>query len=544
MDGALYRLMVLRLRGGIRHRLGRFATPRGAVFLAIAAAVAWLALGTDVLTQNTELARAAREETNRFRDGISAMMPLGLLGTCVFTLLTTRGPALHFSQTEINFLFAGPFSRRSLIVYKCAAFITGAALSAAIITILIPQRASAFPYAFTGSLLTLLFIQLSTAAVSMVAQVHEDNPVVRARKPALLALVATAAAAMLYATAIAGMTVAEAVTAFRDSALGTVVLAPFAVFAQLFLAESLFPDLAGWALAAMAIDGGLLAVIVILGSRASDRSLSESERFSNRWARMRQGASFWASDRTTGHSLRRSPVLGGLGPVIWRQLINATRNSGRVIAVFFVIALITGPVIAHAPSTRATHGLIGLVYFFIAFLMPRTLVCDFRGELGNIALYKALPIPAWRICAAQLVVPVLLSSAIQIVMIASAVMFYEGAVFKILIALAFFAVPFSLLIYGLENLVMLVFPTTLLPVGRVDFDFLGRTLMDFIAKTVIIVTVLVAAGLAGRAMLFATDYAWLLSASVSWLTIAIPAMLTVPLLAVAFRRFNVSEAVG
>jgi hypothetical protein len=542
MDAALRRLLLLRLRGGIRYRLRQFASPRGAVFLAIAAAIAWLALGTEILTPGNELGRVAREESSRMREGISNLMPLGLFGACIYTLFAARGPALHFPQNEIDFLFAGPFSRRSLIVYKCCAYCAGAVLSAAIIAVLIPQRASSAPFAFTGSLLTLLFIQLSSAAVSMFAQVYEDSWFIRVRKPTILLLLAVASAATVYATATTGRTVVDVLLEFRNSPFGSTILFPFVVFAELFLAERLFPDLAGWAIGAIAIDGALLLVIVELGGRASDRSLSESERLSNRWARMRQGASFWVSDKTTGHSLRRAPVLGGLGPVIWRQLINAIRNSGRAIAVFFVIAVLTGPVLASAPTERATHGLIGLVYFFIAFLMPRTLVCDFRGELGNIELYKALPVAPWRICAGQLVVPVLLSSAIELVMICSTLLFFEGTTATVLIALTVFTVPFSLLLYGLENLVMLVFPTRLLPIGRVDFDFIGRTLMDFMLKTIIIVTAVVGAGAAGYATLHATGQSWFWFGLVSWLTIAILGLLTVPSLGYAFRRFNVSQA--
>ena len=61
---------------------------------------------------------------------------------CLFTLFAATGPALHFSQNEVNFLFAGPFSRRSLVVYKICAYFAGAILSAAIFALLIPGRAS------------------------------------------------------------------------------------------------------------------------------------------------------------------------------------------------------------------------------------------------------------------------------------------------------------------------------------------------------------------------------------------------------------------
>ena len=184
-----------------------------------------------------------------------------------------------------------------------------------------------------------------------------------------------------------------------------------------------------------------------------------------------------------------------------------------------------------------------LYIVFIAFILPRSLLCDFRGEFGSMELYKALPVAPWRICAGQLVVPVLLASAIELVMIFSTLLFFEGAEQVVLIALMAFTVPSNLLLYGLENLVFLLFPTRLLPVGRVDFEFLGRTLVDFILKTIIIVTAVVAAGAAGFAALDATGQSYLWLAITSWLVLTVIGSLTVPLLGIAFRRFKVSQTI-
>ena len=47
---------------------------------------------------------------------------------------------------------------------------------------------------------------------------------------------------------------------------------------------------------------------------STDRSLAENARLSNRWERIKQGGSFWATERTEVRSIRRAPFLGGLGP--------------------------------------------------------------------------------------------------------------------------------------------------------------------------------------------------------------------------------------
>ena len=541
MDAALSRLLLLRLRGGVRYRLSQFATLRGAAFLLVLAVIVWLVVG--VLIPSDELRRIPLQDPNNLREHISNYMPLGLFAACLFTVFAATGPALHFSPTEINFLFAGPFSRRSLVIYKCCAYFAGAILSAGVFALLIPPRASTGLAAFTGSLLTLLFIQLSSAAFSMFGNAFESSRLMRARQPAILLLLTVVSATMLYVTATTDKNILDVLSGFRHSWLGTILLAPFAVFAEPFLAQKIFPDLVAWAVPAITINAALVLVIIALDGRTTDHSLSESRRLSSRWVRMKQGASFWASDKTTGRSVRRSPVLGGLGPIVWRQTMNAVRNSGRVVLVFLVIAMFTGPILASTGTTIKNNVIVGLLYFFIAFIMPRSLLCDFRGEFGNMELYKALPIAPWRICAGQLVVPVLLASAIELVMIFSTLLFFDGAAQVALIALMAFTVPSNLLLYGLENLIFLLFPTRLLPVGSVDFEFLGRALVDFILKTIIIVTAVVAAGVAGFAALDATgqSYPWL--AITSWITLTVIGTLTVPLLGIAFRRFKVSQTI-
>ena len=544
MDAALSQLLFLRLRGGLRYRLHQFASLRGALFLLGSAGIVWLILGTDLMAPGDGTSRLGLQNPNDLRAHIQDFLPLALFGAFLFTVCASTGPALHFSPNEINFLFSGPFSRRSLVVYKVCAYFAGAVLSAAIFTLLMPERASSGFAAFAGSLLTLLFVQLSSAAFNTFALAFEDSPLMRVRRPAIVLLSALATAALLYVTATTDKTLFDVLTGFRHSWLGAVLLAPFAVFANLFLAQSLFPDLMLWAGCAIAINAGLLLVIIRFDGRAADHALLASRRLSNRWARMRQGASFWASEKTTGRSLRHAPSLGGVGPIVWRQTINAFRNSGRVILFFFVIAMLTGPLIASAGGQSAVTGIVGLVYFFIAFMMPRSLVCDFRGELGSMELYKALPIAPWRICAGQLMAPVLLSSAVTVVMIFSILLFFDGPAPIVLIVLPVLVLPANLLIYGLENLIFLLFPAKLLPVGRADFEFIGRMLVDFVAKTIVIIAAGVAAGAAGVAAFEASGQSWVWFAAASWLVLSLIGLTTLPLLAFAFRRFRISQTIA
>lgn len=536
MDAALARLLLLRMRGGVRYRISQFVSVRGALFLLIIVAIIWMlsdARSAAPLSGSADL-----------RENIRDFLPLGLLGAAIFTVFVASGPALYFSPNEINFLFAGPFTRRSLVIYKFCAYFAGAFLSAAIITLLIPPRASTGIAAFTGALLTLLFIQLFSAAAGMCVQAFEANWLARLRRPAVLALIALAGAAVLYGVTVASnSSLTEVLVAFGHSLAGRIVLSPFAVFAEILLARELFPDLLGWAAVGLCINVILLSVIIRLDRRTAEQSLAESARLNNRWARIKQGGSVWASDKTTGRSLTHAPAWGGLGPIAWRQAINAIRNSGRAILVFFALALFTGPLVVNVGSQFTASGTIAMLYFVVAFVLPRTLVCDFRGELDKIGHYKALPIAPWRVCAGQIVVPVLLSSAIEVVMIGSALLFVDGAAARVLMALSIFTVPFNLLLYGVENIVFLLFPTRLVPVGRVDFDFLGRTLVEFLLKTLIVFAAIGTAAGLGIKVMRATGNSWLSFGLIAWLVLTAIGLLTIPFLGLAFRRFRLSQTI-
>ncbi len=271
MDRALSRLLLLRLRGAARYRFSQLVSLRGAVFLLLVAGIVWLLLAAGASSARDELSGASLQGLNDLREHIGNFMPFGLLGASLFTVFVTTGPALYFSPNEINFLFTGPFTRRDLIVYKFCAYFAGAIVSASIITLLMPPRASTGIAAFTGCLLTLLFIQLSSAAIGMCAQAFEGSRLARARRPAILLLFAVVCAAIFYVAATGDKNVFDVLSGFRHSWFGTIILAPFIVFAELLLARKIFPDLAAWAVVAITINAALLWVIIALDDRTSER---------------------------------------------------------------------------------------------------------------------------------------------------------------------------------------------------------------------------------------------------------------------------------
>jgi hypothetical protein len=106
-----------------------------------------------------------------------------------------------------------------------------------------------------------------------------------------------------------------------------------------------------------------------------------------------------------------------------------------------------------------------------------------------------------------------------------------------------FALPLTFLIYAVENTVHLLFPTKLVAMGRADFEFLGRSIVEFIAKTIFIFAAIAASIGVGFATFRMTGTTLVLPGLASWLTLTLIGLLTLVAMQHAFRRFAVAETI-
>jgi hypothetical protein len=541
MDAALTRLLILRLRGGLRQRLLQLASVRGLVFTLAFGGILWFLIAANS-SSATGLFGTAALDRQALGEQIITFMPLGMLGLSLLTVVMTTGPTFHFSPNEINFLFTGPFRRRDLIIYKFAAYVAGVTLSSLFVTLLVQPEAGSVLPVFIATLLMLVFVQLNSAVISMAGHALEGSRFARLRWPITALLCAVGAVTLLYAWAVPDRGIVDILSEFRHSWIGTIILIPYIVFAELYVATS-FSDLALWVLVAVAINAALLRAAILLDARTTDRALAENARLSSRWERIKQGGSFWATERTEVRSIRRAPILGGLGPIAARQMLNALRNSLKLVAIFAGLAACIAPVslALGTPITQAQTLMI--VYIFIAFIVPRNLVCDFRGDLSRMEIYKTLPIAPWRLCAGQLIVQTLLAYGVTLVVIASAFVFEQSVTTQVALLIAVFGLPLTFLIYAVENTVHLLFPTKLVAMGRADFEFLGRSLVEFIAKTIFVFAAIAASVAVGFATFRMTGTTLVLPGFASWLTLTLIGLLTLVAMQYAFRRFAVGETI-
>lgn len=536
----LVKLLLLRFRGGVRHRLRELKTLRGLLFLCVTIAVIALLMKQTSLPANP-LGGALQGGPELLRGQLARLMPVGLLAACLLTVLTAPGPAIHFSPSEINLLFSAPFSRRALLLYKLCFYAFGALLSSLLITLLLPAFAHTLLAVLAGAFLTLMFIQLFSAVTGLLGQWLAGHCPVQLRRRHVVMLLAVLVAVFAWYFSSVDSSLSGALARFQASLAGTLLLAPFEVFAHIFLAPSIYPDLLRWATLGVAINTGLLASIILLDRHSVEASIATSLELHERWMRARRSGLLWGAQPVVVRSFRPPPVISGIGPIAWRQLLAALRSSSKAVLVFLALAMLAGPLLVIAGADISLWSRSGFVFFIAVYVLPRTLVFDFRGDLECMENFKALPLRPWKICVGQLLAPVLLGSLIEVLLLGSAALCLDGVARVIVVAMMPFIVPFNVLQYGFENLVFLLFPTPLVPVGRVDFDFLGRTLVEFAVKTALLISACGLAATAGMLVLDATERSWPAAALVTWCSLVLMALLVLPVLSRAFERFDVSR---
>jgi hypothetical protein len=539
-DAMLARLLVLRLRGGMRHRWQELKTLRGLLFLCVTIAVIALLMRQTALPDNP-LGGVMQQDPQQLRAQLALYMPYGLLAACLLTVLTSSGPAIHFSPSEINLLFTAPFSRAALLLYKMCFYVFGALLSALLITLLVPTFTGSLLATFLGAFLVLVFIQLFSAVLGLTARQLVKCCIPRLKRSHLFILLGVLVAAVFAGLSLFTGNLAEGLQLFQSSLPGRMLLAPFAIFTKIFTAGSVYPGVLGWALAGLAINIVLFGLIVRLDRHAYEASVTASLKLHQRWMQAKRSGLLWGTQPVVARTSRRPPVLGGIGPLAWRQLLAALRRSRKALLTFLTMALLAGPVLVTAAAGISVWSRIGFVFFVAVYVLPRTLVFDFRSDLETMENFKALPLRPWKLCVGQLVAPVLLTSLVELILLCSAAVFLEGTPRLVLLVMVPFLVPFNLLLYGLENLMFLLFPTPLVPVGRVDFDFLGRTMVEFSVKTALLLGGCGLAATAGTLVLNATGRNWSAFAVVTWWVLMLVALLLLPLMSRAYSRFDISR---
>jgi hypothetical protein len=126
------------------------------------------------------------------------------------------------------------------------------------------------------------------------------------------------------------------------------------------------------------------------------------------------------------------------------------------------------------------------------------------------------------------------------------VQFLWGGVELLFWGVVLFALPFNFLSFGLENLMFLWFPARPTPTAPGDFQMMGRQTLMMLAKMAILSLVMVPAAVAGTIAYVVARLAFEVNGTpaglaVGWLALTGLSLVVVPLVASAFRRFDVAR---
>ncbi len=527
---ALALLIWLQLRARVRRSVRGARTTRGAIFLALGVVVILLWIGPSLVSAY-QGRRTDPEKT-------ATILPLLLLAMFVSNVVTTAGErAVAFTPAEVDLLFAAPFTRRQLLLYRLARAAVASVSAALVFSVVFLGHASFWLAAFVGMLLSLLLLQLLSVTVVLVGQTVGERAFTRGRRLLLAVVLLGAAALVVPLLKQPGASFFGIATQLRDSTAGRVVLAPFAVFARVMTAPSVWPDLAQWAAVALGLLALLLTIVVLLDAHYLEVSAAAGQKLYDRVQRMRRSGG--PVLRTTGGARLRVPMpprLAGAGPIAWRQLTTALRQSRSLLILLTFFCLVAGPA-AYAGGFQANAGAAAGITLWLTVVLANSLQFDFRGDVDHIDALKALPLSATAVAAGQLVAPVVVTTLLQFAVLAG-FRFIVNVPAAVVVAVAVVAVPFNAVLYSVENLFFLLFPGRE-AAGPGDLQGFGRQMVGFMLK---MISLLVAAGIAGGAgavvnLLTGSQIAAVMAAVVAlW----VEALAMIPLIVLAYRRFDPS----
>ncbi len=328
-----------------------------------------------------------------------------------------------------------------------------------------------------------------------------------------------------------------------------IATSPLRWFVEVMLARRLWPELAGWSSLCLLVNALLVSAVHALDARLQLRTEADD----------RHAAEFDAGPSVTGRVPWALPLLGrwrGLGPIAWRQSMNAVRQPEQIgvavmiygILTFLTVMLAVGSTaILFLPTLdghRELNPAGALVCGVFAVVMPMiiasSLSFDFRGDMGRIDVLKALPVGPIVLTAGQLCVPVAIVAVMQWLALAVVAVGLRSVPAGLWVAAAFVP-PVSVVMMAIENLPALWFPLRLTPGFKPEpFEQLGHYLLHPLLKNAGHCAVGVATLVVSAAAYFLFGQHIGAALAAAWLALAAGGCGLVVLLAHVFDQFDVT----
>jgi hypothetical protein len=474
---------------------------------------------------------------------IRSLAPIGILVYCFASLLMMKSDrGIPFLPAEVDFLFPGPFPRRQLLMYKLAGAVLGSLGIGLMISLYLRPSVKFWFAGFVGACLVMFFVQVFQMAGSLVAATMAERTYTTTRK-LVLAVVAIAiawglAAALRSVEAINFMSIA---TELRQSWAGICLLAPFEVFGRTLAAETIFPGLVGWGAGALALNAGMVAIILRLDANFLETSMRASQHRQERIQQARRGSIFGSyQKRGTLRRIPQLPALGGAGPIAWRQLMTAIRSARGMILLLVIMGVVMVPslVLGGNISLTTMTPILSMAATMSLIMLPQVIRFDFRGDVDRIETLKTLPTTSTAIVVGQLLAPIAIATILQCLLIAILAALTQDFPAMYWLALPI-TLPVNLLVFGWENFVFLLFPyRTGTGVAELQ-SFVRLMVIQFLKMLVLFIAVGCAVGV-GFGAYFLTGQSIVAGGIAGWLATSVLALTLIPACVWAYDRFDPS----
>ena len=508
------------------------------------AAGVWFALATPANDPTRLAIRSFVADYGRL-----APIPFFLLLVLVAISAVFQRP-FYFCPAEVEFVTAGPFSRRQALNFKIGAEFSNLVVIALLATP-IAAAVSSFLSAFVGTLLLLTFISLFGLVLgSLGTMMGLGGTRGSVRLVLTLGLLGASCALVWFSF---GPLRNDPVALYRraTTSLGwRVALAPLRGFFEVMMAQRFWTELIPWTALCLVIDGALLGAVYALDARLEHREDESDER------------AIEVDDATPAAARERwslpLPAWGqGAGPLAWRQAMNVVRAPHQVgfaiclnglllwlayVGIKYCKDILFIPTFdGHLEVNPVGVWICGALALVLPMLITSALSFDFRGDAGRLDILKALPMTPLAVVAGQLAVPVMIATVAQWVLMAFIALALQRAPFGLWVA-ATFAPPVSIVLMAIENLPSFWFPVRQTPGSKPEpFEQFGHVLLHPLVRMVgyavtTVITVLMAVLaflLFGNGVVAPTIAAWL--------TLAVGGVALVALLARVFDRHDVAQ---
>jgi ABC-2 type transport system permease protein len=505
LPAPLVLLTWLRAKALIRGLFRALRTPKGIVALVGVMFVICMML-VPALIDSVRTPSAAEIEASKIaRDRMLGLLPLGILGFALLSLVRGSGDmAFAFLPAEVDFLFPAPFTRRQLLIFKLAQRALPMLFGSLLLAFWMRRIAESWWALWIGVLLAFWFVHLLSLALALCGQIIGSERFRRWRLAGGSAiLLAVLAGSYWVSRSLEDAGLLETLGAFATSPLGTILAAPGRPFAAIMTAPSILPGAAVPLAIALAMNLLLVVAILRLDANWLEAGAESSQRLAAKVEEVRRAGGLPAGVGLARLRLPSLPRLAGVGPLVWRSLLIGIRQGVRglvVVAVLVGIVLLPMVIMRNsrdggAPSAGGGGPLDAIGWIALGYMslfLPQMLRLDFRADVDRMDVLKALPVSAWAVALAQCGTPALLVTLLQ-VPVACFVGF--SSPLGVTTALAFLPalLGLNLLNASLENATFLLWPSRPSRGPGMQFS-LGGIVGQFLKMLVLAVGVASAAG--------------------------------------------------